>query len=85
MPIYIHSSTSLDRTNSDGTINPKKTRRFPGALGPIDLTPITELDISSLDGFTFQVFDLKTNQEVTVSDKLYACPEKSWKFWKRDQ
>ncbi|MRT38953.1 hypothetical protein GJV03_17455 [Acinetobacter sp. RIT698] len=33
----------------------------------------------------FQVFDLKTNQEVTVSDKLYACPEKSWKFWKRDQ
>lgn len=31
----------------------------------------------------FQVFDLKTNHEVTVSDKLYACPEKSWKFWKK--
>lgn len=33
----------------------------------------------------FQVFDLKTNDQIPVSDKLYTCPEKSWKFWKKDQ
>lgn len=32
----------------------------------------------------FQVFDLKSKQEVTVSEKLYSCPIKAGRFWQKN-
>lgn len=29
----------------------------------------------------FNEYDLKSIQQVPVSEQRYSCPEKSWKFW----
>lgn len=60
MPIIVGSSSFERRDPQDPSlIKPKRNRKTPGSLGPVDISPITETDVSSLDDFTFQLFDLK--------------------------